>query len=265
MIDDPVDAAIATARRAWPTIVVDRDDLRQSIARATTGDPAAIAALYLEDLYLARGCAAGDPAAIAAFDTRFLAQIPAMLARHRAAERADEVAQAVRERLLVARGEDPPRITEYTGKGPLASWLRVVALRVASNLLRGERPTTPLGEDELVAAISEVPELRVLETRYRGEFRAAFRAAFSALEPAQRTVLKLSFLDGVSARKLAPVLGVSPATANRRVLDAQARLGELVLAHLGERVQVAPDELASVVRALLSRLDVSLSALMREG
>jgi len=265
MMGDPVDVVIAAARRAWPTIVVDAEDIRQSIARATAGEPDAVAALYVEDLYLARGCAAGDSAALAAFEARYLIQVPAMLARHRAAERADEVAQVVRERLLVARGDGPPRIDEYTGRGPLASWLRVVALRVASNLLRGERPTAPLGEEELVAAISEVPELRVLESRYRSEFRAAFRAAFSALEPAQRTVLKLSFLDGVSARKLAPVLGVSPATANRRVLDAQHRLGELVLAHLGERVQVAPDELASVVRALLSRLDVSLSALMQEG
>ena len=67
-----------------------------------------------------------------------------------------------------------------------------------------------------------------------------------------------------STQAPAPLAG-SPATANRRVLDAQHRLGELVLAHLGQRVQVAPDELASVVRALLSRLDVSLSALMHEG
>jgi predicted RNA polymerase sigma factor len=96
-------------------------------------------------------------------------------------------------------------------------------------------------------------------------FRVAFREAFAALDAPERTVLKLSFLAGLSVRKLAPVFGVSPATANRRVLDAQHRPGELVLVRLGARVQADPDELASVVRGLLSRLDVSLSTLVREG
>jgi RNA polymerase sigma-70 factor (ECF subfamily) len=261
---DPAELALLQAQRAWPAIVVDANDFRQSLLRATAGDLSAIAALCVEDLYLARACAAGDARALAAFDARYLAQIGAMLSRHRAAERADEVAQIVRERLFVARADGPPRISDYTGRGPLTAWLRVVTLRAASNLVRSERPTTPLGEDDLVQTLGETPELRVLESRYRHDFRAAFREAFAALEPAERTVLKLSFLDGVSVRKLAPVLGVSPATAGRRLLDAQHRLGELVFARLGERVQAAPDELASVVRALLSRLDISLSALVHE-
>ena len=113
-------AAYRAARDAWPGIVVDEADFRQSLERA--GAP--IASLCLADLYLARACCAGDARALATFDEKFLAQVPAILARHRARDAADEVRQLVRERLFVA----PPKIASYTGRGSLAGWLRITVL-----------------------------------------------------------------------------------------------------------------------------------------
>jgi RNA polymerase sigma-70 factor (ECF subfamily) len=252
---DELSAAYVSAREAWPDIVVDETEFRQSLASA--GAP--VDALCVTDLYLARACAARQPRALTAFDERYLAKVPAILARHRARDAADEVRQLVRERLLLG---EPPRIAAYTGRGSLAAWLRITVLRTASNFVRGEKPRVPVEEADVAQALGDSPELRVLEARYRGAFREAFRDAFAALAPAERAVLKLHFLDGVSVRKLAPLLGVSPATAGRRLLDAQDQLGQLVLAQLGKRVEAKPDELASVVRALLSRLDISISTLL---
>lgn len=254
-MSDELSAAYATAREAWPDIVVDEAEFRQSLAAA--GAP--VASLCVSDLYLARACAAGQPRALALFDERFLAQVPAILARHRARDAGDEIRQLVRERLLVGT---PPRIAAYTGRGSLAAWLRVTVLRTASNFVRGEKPRVPIEDADLAEALGDAPELRVLEAQYRGAFREAFRDAFAALGPTERAVLKLHFLDGVSVRKLAPLLGVSSATAGRRLQDAQEQLGKHVLAQLGKRVEARPDELESVVRALLSRLDVSISTLL---
>jgi hypothetical protein len=39
----------------------------------------------------------------------------------------------LRERLLVRRGDRPARIADYPGRGALARWLRVTAVRVALN------------------------------------------------------------------------------------------------------------------------------------
>lgn len=253
---EAIDAAVAEARRAWPDVAGDEPAFRARLEVAAVGD------LCVGDLWLALGCAAGDSTALAAFETRYLANVPAMLARHRARDSADEVRQRLRERLLVGSGDEPPRIGTYSGRGALGSWVKVAALRVAANFLRGERDHEPLDDGALAGTLALVPELAVLESRYHGAFRAAFHGAFAALSPAERALLKLHFVDGLSVRKLVPILGVSSATAGRRLLAAQTRLGELVLAELAKRVEATPVELESVVRALLSRLEVSLSLLL---
>ena len=275
-LERAIAAALARARAAWPTIVGDDAAVRQALAAAAAGASddaeAAIAALCVDDLYLARACAAGDPAALAAFEASYLARIPAYLARHPARGQVDEVRQRLRARLLVASADAPPRIADYAGRGSLASWLRVAAIRVAGNLVRDERVATDAaseladaGGDGLGAsALFERPELAVLAGRYQAAFRAAFRAAFAGLPAEQRAALKLHFLDGVTVRGLAPILGVSSATAGRRLLAAQRELADAVLAALAVEVAAPVDELASAVRALVSRLDVSLSALTAE-
>ncbi len=219
--------------------------------------------LCTSDLFLAQACARGDTTALRLFDEHLLSQVPAMLARNRARSSADEIRQLLRQRLLVAQDEGAPsRMSSYTGRGPLAGWLRVATLRAAANFSRGEPRTRPI-EDALHGALDFLvaPELRVLEANYKTSFRDAFREAFAALEPAERTVLKLHFVDGVSVRKLAPILGVSHATAARRVVAAQTRLGDLALGRLGDISGTSPSELRSVVRTILSRLDISLGAL----
>src|SRR5262249_6941612 len=146
---------------------------------------------------------------------------------------------------------------------PLASWLRVAALRIAADVTRRDAghaaPEAPLP----AGAWADVPELRVLEARYRLAFRVAFRSAFGSLAAGERAVLKLHFVDGLTVRRLAPVLGVSPATAGRRLLAAQHRLAEAVVSQLARETDHPVEDLESVVRALVSRLEVSLSALIQ--
>jgi len=265
-LEDLVQRAIASARAAWPAIILDEARFRQSLLRAVEGqsDPArALGDVCAADLWLAQACALGDARALEAFDREHLARVPIFLARHPARALADEVGQVLRERLLLRREDGPPRIADYTGRGPLGSWLRVATLRAAANLTRSEKTHDELEDNDLpTGAFAEVPELRVLEGRYKQAFRDAFRRAFAALAPDERTLLKLHFVDGVTVRKLVPILGVSSATAGRRLQAAQRLLGDRVLAELAHQTDQPAEDLESVVRALMSKLEVSLSALL---
>src|SRR5215813_3352548 len=112
-------AALATARETWPSVEVDERELAAVIER----DPAA---RHITDLVLALACARGDAAAIAMFETTFRSDIDAALGRLGvASDQRDEIRQLVRIRLLVGDGA-APKIREYSGRGRLVSWVRVV-------------------------------------------------------------------------------------------------------------------------------------------
>jgi RNA polymerase sigma-70 factor (ECF subfamily) len=267
-IEGAVRSAIALGRAAWPAITVDPQVFRQALLRGVAGHPDpghAIGQLCVPDLYLAQACARGDASALDVFGREYLSRIQSFLARHAARPLADDVRQLVCERLLLPRSGALPRIGDYLGGGPLQSWLRVVTLRVAANLISKEgrhRDHVDVGNQDLAAAaLVDVPELTVLEGRYRREFRSAFRRGIAALPSDERAMLKLHFIDGITIRQLEPVLRMSRAAIGRRLLAAQHRLADLVLAELARDTQRPVQALKSVVRVLLSKLQVSLSAL----
>jgi len=243
-------------------VTLDPEAFCQALVRSATLHGLSLRQLHAADLYIAKACAAGDPQAIAIFDREWLARVPQFLTRHPAIAHADELRQQLRVRLLVADDGQDARIATYAGRSPLSGWLRVSTLRLASNLLRGTRreATLPDGLDQ-GQGTSEQPELRVLDASYHQAFRGAFRRAFAGLAARQRMILKLHHIDGVTVRKLAPILDVSVATAGRRLLAAQAALRERVLEEMSAAVAVPERELASVIRVLVGRLDVSMSAL----
>ena len=256
---------VARALEAWPGIAVTAGDLAAAIARLAGGTDvaAAVTGLRLDELVLAQACARADARALAHFETGYLSKVRGFLARHAAREADDEVRQLLRERLLLPRPDGPPRIADYSGRGSLSGWLRVAALRVASNLRRGERPTQELDDADGQQALAHAaPELVLLEQRFAVPFRAALRDAFLGLDPEERTVLKLHFWDGLTVEQLGPILGVSRATAGRRLIAARRALEAVTIDLLGDRTQAPPSELRSALRVLVSRLDVSLRTLI---
>lgn len=247
-------------REAWPGIEVDDEAFARWVA-ARTPPGGEAAALCLDDLYLAHACAQGDPRALARFDERFLAALPAVLHRHPPAV-VDEVRQLLRERLFVA---PRPRIADYSGRGSLAAWVRVVALRLAANLRRGERDHEPLPDDDVPAALPALdPELALIRARCGEVFGAAFRDAFATLSVRERTALRLHFLDGLSLERVGAALGVSRATGARWILAGRERLGAELVRLLGERLRCERAELESLLGVVRSKLDLSLGALLRE-
>jgi RNA polymerase sigma-70 factor, ECF subfamily len=254
-----VTRSIAEARAEWPTIDVPDDVFASYLLARSPG--AEVGALRAADLYLACACARGDEHALATFDRVFLAPVDGIVTRTGAPSHVGaDVAQLRRERLLVRQGQGPPRIAEYAGRGSLAGWVRVVALRAASTLQRDERVHARV--EPVAAGPPESPEDAAIRGRYGNAFEQAFREAFRSLPPEDRVILRLHFAEGLNLDRLAVALGFSRATAGRRIQAARARLHDETIRLLETSLDASPEEIESVLAALRSRLEVSLSALV---
>jgi len=107
------------------------------------------------------------------------------------------------------------------------------------------------------------PELALIRRRFGVDFHAALSAAFASLELRDRNLLRLHFVDRMSIDALAPIFAVSRATAARHLASARALLVERTVDQLGARLSLRGSELASLVRQVRSKLEISLSAILR--
>jgi RNA polymerase sigma-70 factor (ECF subfamily) len=259
-MDTEISSALArlweAGRAVFPEATVDPSAFQRLVLQRSR-DPSRIAALRGPDLYLACACAAGDRRALATFEARYLARIPAILARReRSPAVVDEVRQIVRTRLLVARAGALPRIAGYGGSGALEAWVRVVTLRVHGNLRRQDRDhedIDALGDDLGVAADPEMLLVREHDLRALG---AALRDAFVALRDRDRAVLRLQIQKGLTLDQIARALQVHRATAARWIAAARERLLTAVRSLLREPLSL---DFADLVGCLGGRLDLSVS------
>ena len=261
-------ALVAVGATAWPTFAIAAEGFVGHVARLAPADTpvdAWLAGLHVADLYLACGCALGLREALATFDRECLAPLAQQLASLRPdAAFVDEVRQALREKLLLARDGEPPKVAEYAGSGALAGgWLRVVATRVALDLRRRRQPVADAGAAAagLVDAAA-TPELGYVHARYRALFQACLAHSVRALPAEARNLLRMHLVDGVTLEQLGQLFGMSRATTVRRLAAARA----LIVTAMRERVQsaipLADSEFDSLMGQLVSQLDLSLSTVL---
>jgi RNA polymerase sigma-70 factor len=255
--------AFDLARAAWPHVHLPEEAFAAYVlARAAGGQ---LAGLSVSELYLACGCVRGDRDALSSFDRDYLGKIPAQLARAGTTpEFCAEVTQLVRDRLLSPKADSPPRIAEYGGRGSLAGWVRVVALRVAADLRHEDRSFRHRANlSAMVPQPSpQSPEEATFRARYGELFRKAFRDGLQTLSPEERIILRLHFAEGLNLDGLATALGCSRATAGRRVQTARESLREATLRRIENELDASRDDVESVLTALRSQLEISLGALL---
>jgi RNA polymerase sigma-70 factor (ECF subfamily) len=266
-LGERLSALVLAARAAHPKLRLDDERFVRHVAqhRPDSGPlDAWLDAICAGDLFLACACVEGVPAAIETVDRQYRSQVGSYLAGLRApADFVDDVAQAVRERVLVGAEGSPPRIAEYSGRGSLGSWLRVVTLRLALSLRRKRTEVLAAEDGEPPPASGDAepadPEGDLLKRRHTEEFNAAFRAAVSALTSKQRDLLRRHFVEGATLEELAATFGASRATVARWIAAARQEILAGARRQLGEKLNLAPAELESLMGLLRSRLDLSLS------
>ena len=248
---------------AWPGIDVARSSFFPYLATRWPSSASLddwLTKTHVTDLYLACACWCGASRAIETFDTVHLSRVSEYLARTRPdVSFVDDVRQALREKLFVREAR---KIAEYSGRGALGGWVRVLTVRTAVDLRRRRGMRLPALRAERPSVID--PELGYLAERYRGEVERAFRSAFSALDSEERTLLRMHFVDAVTLDELARLRNVHRATIARHLAVARAKVLDHIRCQLRERLGLATEELASLIRLVRSRLQISIGQLMAE-
>jgi len=188
--------------------------------------------LHVEELVLARACAAGDERAWDVFLTRYrekLYDIAGYLARDAATSR--ELADSIYADLYGMRernGERVSKLASYMGRGSLEGWLRTVMAQEYINCYRRRRRLVSLDEEaeqgvQFVASAPPAPKAvdPCLE--------AATDEALAELSPEDRFVLASYYLDSRTLAQIARVLGVHESTISRKVDKLAASLQRRIL------------------------------------
>jgi RNA polymerase sigma-70 factor (ECF subfamily) len=178
------------------------------------------AGLKIEDLVLARACAAGNERAWEVFMARFrekLYDVARQITRDDSV--GHELADSVYADLYGTRTRDGERISKlasYSGRGSLDGWLRTVLAQEYVNTYRKQRRLVSLDEEseegvQFAAARTEaVPRADPL-------LEQATDNVLRSLDPEDRFVLASYFLDGRTLADIARALKVHESTISRKV------------------------------------------------
>jgi RNA polymerase sigma-70 factor (ECF subfamily) len=248
---------LEAAARATPGVNADPADFENALKSrlADRENPEQeLAALHVEDLYLAWALERGDKAAFARFEREFLSQLATQIKG--AAAEAGELEQMVRTRLFVPSEGQAPRIAQYSGRGPFGGWLRMIATRCLLDLQRARKGHEQRELDS--PDLPTDPELDYLKLRYAGEFKLALEGALGQLDARQITLLKLSFIEQVPASVIGVMYGVSGRSAQRWLAELRESLLSATRANLQSRLGLSPSELDSLLGLVDSQLQVSL-------
>ncbi len=217
------------------------------------------------DLYLCCACASADPAALEAFESKLFSSLDGVLRRVTSSD--DEIAevkQVLRTRLFVPGPDQPAKIETFLGRSRLRAWLRAAAVREAIAILRHHKKHTVFEADELLPATDDI-ELDHFREIYTLEFKTALQTAFSELSVRDRNVLRQVVLDGLSVGQVAKLHGVHRGSASRWLSEIREQLSRDTKRRLGNKLQLPPSELSSIMRLVDSRVDISLERILHRS
>jgi RNA polymerase sigma-70 factor, ECF subfamily len=182
--------------------------------------------LRLEELALARACAAGHVKAWEVFLMRFrerLFEIANYITKETSAGR--ELADSIYAELYgttIRDGRRVSKLASYTGRGSLEGWLRTVMAQEHVNRYRRQRRMVSLDEESeggVQFAAAEPADVLVVDSRVE----VATDEALGALAAEDRFILASYFLDDRTLAEVARALGVHESTISRK-LDKLAKL-----------------------------------------
>ncbi|HYU47008.1 MAG TPA: sigma-70 family RNA polymerase sigma factor [Terriglobales bacterium] len=222
---------------------------RKYLPDASTEQAAEFCAnLRLEELALARACAAGHEGAWQDFISRYRQKLHTM-ALHitRDSEHASELADSLFADLYGvnmrsdhhrpdAEGVNLRRskLIFYTGRGSLEGWLRTVMAQEFINRYRKQRRTVSLEEqtEDGVQFATPAPEPACAPDQ---RLAAATDQALAELSSEDRFVLASYYLDGRTLAEIARTLGLHESSISRRLDRVSDGLRKRILAGLRER------------------------------
>jgi RNA polymerase sigma-70 factor (ECF subfamily) len=189
--------------------------------------------LRVEELALARACAAGSNPAWELFMTRYrekLYQSALRIAREDSAAR--DLADSLYAELYgttLRGGERISKLASFTGRGSLEGWLRTILAQEFVNRYRRTRRLVSLDEENEEGTQFAAPELEPVPPR-DSRLESATDTALATLSSEDRLVLAAYYLDGRTLAEIGRLLGVHESTISRNVDKLAKSLRKKILA-----------------------------------
>lgn len=196
------------------------------------------AALRLEELALARACAAGNERAWEDFISRYRQKLHGM-ALHitRDGAHAAELADSLFADLYgvgARNGARNSKLVFYTGRGSLEGWLRTVMAQEFVNRYRKQKRAVSLEEqtEEGAQFVAKEPEPACT---FDQRLETATDQALAELSSEDRYTLASYYLDGRTLAEIARALGLHESSVSRRLDRLSTGLRKRILAGLREQ------------------------------
>ncbi len=194
--------------------------------------------LRVDELALARACAAGHNPAWEIFLTRFREKL--YLSALRIA-REDSAARELADTLYAdlygtntREGQRVSKLASYTGRGSLEGWLRTVLAQEYVNRYRRTKRLVSLEEESEEGVQYAAPEPEPVPTADK-RLAQATDEALAFLSGEDRMVLSAYYLDGRTLAEIARMLGVHESTISRKLDKLAKALRKQIVAGLGRR------------------------------
>lgn len=169
-------------------------------------------------LYLCAACCNGVPGACETLEELYFPGLRLLLRARCGEQRAEDIIQDVRERLLVGPAA---KLATYRGDGPLAGWIRRVVLNLASDRMRSDR-ARHLRLLRLRASESaghehgqRSPEELLTEAQLGAACQRALSAILASISRRDQQLLRHAYVANLSIDEIGAMYAVDRSTAAR--------------------------------------------------
>ena len=233
-------------RDAHPEVELPYPRFATAAERAATSDGPRAA--HGADFFLATACDAGVDAAWTRLEATALTSIrPILHARRIRPDHVRDVVMTLPGFLAAPspRQAGSTRIGTYAGLSKLTSWVAVVAMRRAADLLRDadDGATLPPLPDPRRSPLQELTDRESIAL-----FAEALRTALEQLTPRERLAVLLRHRDGLQQREIALLMGVGPPRVSQLLRAATERLRSTLREVLADTAPTEHESLWSGLR-----------------
>ena len=194
--------------------------------------------LRVDELALARACAAGNNSAWEIFLTRYREKL--YLSALRIA-REDSAARELADTLYAdlygtstRAGQRVSKLASYTGRGSLEGWLRTVVAQEYVNRYRRTKRLVSLDEESEEGVQFRAPDPEPTHST-DSRLQAATDEAVALLSAEDRIILSAYYLDERTLAEIARMLGVHESTISRKLEKLTKALRKQILSGLSRR------------------------------
>ncbi len=223
-----------------------------------------LAALHIEDLALAVGCADGADSAWEAFIARHWADLTRSAQAMAGAAEGDEICSALMADLF-ARSADAsarrPLFDYFHGRSRISTWLRALASRRHVDRLRATKRLEPLDDDAAERGAVDRVDPDPDASRLVEALRAALRRAVADLPSRDRLRLAYYHADGLTLAAIGRQFGEHEATVSRKLHRTRERLRADVDEALRQAYNLGPDEMAQCYEDAIAAGGIDLGML----